>query len=470
MPAQKEASCGRGFVGVRTRTESSPQHWSKDFVEHLRTVHFTLAAVCVALILILARTNSPALQQIRQIVELKNEWPPVDLAFAQGLESEVRVDIPGYGYDPKLGAMVVQSTEWRQNKRFVVTFTPPGSKSSSSVHLNFVVPAWYPASASGKDLSEWNSLAQFPSTLVGFRSWWQLLMRQHGCYFSEAVYHEGTVFYGSARRPVPARLLEDFSVAQDNVSRANDGTIPLRFLRDETMDASAPFWLEAFDKDDWNGSAYVFPMALYWKGQLDQDAILNVVNARGWKWAKGTYKVSFSALAEETRELEPEDLEQIEKVLAERLANRSNEFEAFGMKFPITQVTIWGTVILLGVQLYFFLYLKQLSGKLRSDDPGWDVPWIAMNQSLLAQSILFFSVVVLPTCAASLVVFRSIHQVDVAGFALHSVARSIHLDTVVTISAVCVSFLLSIFSWKYRPRPIETATPPEVLEDQGSGI
>jgi len=50
----------------------------EDFVEHLRTVHFALAlvAVSVGLILILSRTNSPALNQIRDIVKLKKEWSP----------------------------------------------------------------------------------------------------------------------------------------------------------------------------------------------------------------------------------------------------------------------------------------------------------------------------------------------------------------------------------------------------------
>ena len=33
---------------------ASPEHWSKDYVEHLRTVHFSLVTVAVALILLLS--------------------------------------------------------------------------------------------------------------------------------------------------------------------------------------------------------------------------------------------------------------------------------------------------------------------------------------------------------------------------------------------------------------------------------
>jgi hypothetical protein len=58
----------------------SPAHWSKDFVEHLRTVHFTLIGVATALILIVlsAKPYDPtvALRQIHQIIELKKLWSP----------------------------------------------------------------------------------------------------------------------------------------------------------------------------------------------------------------------------------------------------------------------------------------------------------------------------------------------------------------------------------------------------------
>ena len=45
------------------------------------------------------------------------------------------------------------------------------------------------------------------------------------------------------------------------------------------------------------------------------------------------------------------------------------------------KLAIWGTVILLGVQIYLLSFLKQLSGKLGPDDAGWDVPWVGMDQT-----------------------------------------------------------------------------------------
>jgi hypothetical protein len=59
---------------------STPSQWSKDFVEHLRTVHFTLIGISTALIVLVfsARLYNPeiALRQIHQILELKRIWSP----------------------------------------------------------------------------------------------------------------------------------------------------------------------------------------------------------------------------------------------------------------------------------------------------------------------------------------------------------------------------------------------------------
>ena len=51
-------------------------HWSEDFVEHIRTVHFSLVAVCLALIGLLqfekpkdAKTAQSQLQEIKLAVD-----------------------------------------------------------------------------------------------------------------------------------------------------------------------------------------------------------------------------------------------------------------------------------------------------------------------------------------------------------------------------------------------------------------
>lgn len=59
-------------------TPSVPAHWSKDFAEHLRTVHFALVAISAGLILLVVSSRqydpSKALNQIQSILDLKDRW------------------------------------------------------------------------------------------------------------------------------------------------------------------------------------------------------------------------------------------------------------------------------------------------------------------------------------------------------------------------------------------------------------
>lgn len=56
----------------------APAHWSKDFVEHLRTVHFKLIALCIGLIILASFPGKTEIQiayeQASQILEVTNTW------------------------------------------------------------------------------------------------------------------------------------------------------------------------------------------------------------------------------------------------------------------------------------------------------------------------------------------------------------------------------------------------------------
>jgi len=127
-------------------------------------------------------------------------------------------------------------------------------------------------------------------------------------------------------------------------------------------------------------------------------------------WKPGPFDATFSDLARAAQDKEMQDLELTRKAISDATSKTAETFEAFGMKFPADQITIWGTVVLLCVQLYFLTYLRQLSGKLRIDDAAWDVPWIGMNQSSLAVSIFFVSLIVLPLLAVALLGRQAISQ------------------------------------------------------------
>lgn len=126
------------------------------------------------------------------------------------------------------------------------------------------------------------------------------------------------------------------------------------------------------------------------------------------------------------------------------------------MKFPAGQATVWGIIILLSVQLYLYLYLKQLNGKLGESDPGWDVPWIGMDTSRPARVIFLTTVLVLPCSAVgALATYSALHRWP-------SLARdsySVTTDAALT-GAFIFAAILGALSWKYRPKVQATSEDP----------
>jgi hypothetical protein len=67
-------------IGLSRFEITQAAHWSKDFVEHLRTVHLTLIATAAALVVV-ALTTKPystevAKNELHKILELKANWSP----------------------------------------------------------------------------------------------------------------------------------------------------------------------------------------------------------------------------------------------------------------------------------------------------------------------------------------------------------------------------------------------------------
>jgi hypothetical protein len=77
----------------------APAHWSKDFVEHLRTVHFALIATAVALVIVAVTTKpystAVAARELRQIQDLRSQW---SLGFVRDKLEAGKVKSWGFPY------------------------------------------------------------------------------------------------------------------------------------------------------------------------------------------------------------------------------------------------------------------------------------------------------------------------------------------------------------------------------------
>jgi hypothetical protein len=430
-------------------TTPATVHSSKDFVEHLRTVHFTLVAIAVGLILILSRAGSPALTQIREIIELKKEWPPEQIALVGNHALGVLYARTTSGDRAQDNNIEVH---WKGHQQIKASTSWEKKRKQDAVILTLPEEDWSLDYRPG----HYSALSPFPQTLDNFRLWWNMLGTDDyrlRLIIPLATY-DGFVYAHDDYAEVPIAKIHLLRLSEPSLVSASGQPklVKLEIHQIRTGTRTDYFY---FGKD--GESQYVLPLKVQ-VVDVDRELICRIEG-----WSPGRFDTKFGALAKEANELESEDLEQVEKVLAERLATDSEVFEAFGMKFPNSQVTVWGTLILLAIQLYFFLYLRQLSGKLRPDDPGWDIPWICMNQSFLAQSICFATVIVLPFLAMLLTGSQASLRLTADYWVPDSWDMEVQVkdwDSLVLLQigayflASIAALVLGIASWMFRPRLI----------------
>jgi hypothetical protein len=412
------------------QSDSSPIHWSKDFVEHLRTVHFSLIGIATGLILIVvsAKPYNPAtaLREIHQILELKKLWSP-EWIMNRASEGPVTFVEDHHERQEPLSLRSMNA---------VTAATVATHDFFNGKEVDFNLPELH---------FEPNTqlLKPFPSTLMAFEGWWYDMFRGYDLYIPSALCEDGQYKSSDDSAPLTRsgrlKILQTFHMKEEDKLRSRVDLIlrvspPIRGLNDPKL-----FDYEGIDRRQ--GLIYILPVCAVQSMNIRQRNIVAYFD-----WDEKPYPDAFADLAQATAEIRTLELEDVEKLLSDEASKGNEIFEAFGMKFPAAQITTWGIVILLGVQLYLVVYLKQLSGKLRPSDPAWDVPWLGMDTSMLAQGIFGFSVVVLPLIA---VLTLSVHWVNRKPLYWN---RWTAFQIALLIAAFSLSCVMAASSWKFRPK------------------
>lgn len=167
-------------------------------------------------------------------------------------------------------------------------------------------------------------------------------------------------------------------------------------------------------------------------------------------WHTGRFDGVFADLYEATRGLEGMGLEEINNVLSKDI--KSEEiFEAFGIRIPSAQITRLGLIVIICIQLYLFVYLRSLK-PLQQGDMGNGVPWIALDKSLLARSMLFTSLVILPVVTVCLLAFHGLSEIlGNAGFRIVGLNRARAGAVLLFAVGTAGSTLLAYLIWRHRP-------------------
>ena len=108
------------------------------------------------------------------------------------------------------------------------------------------------------------------------------------------------------------------------------------------------------------------------------------------------FESCFPELAMASVGMESLTLEDLRTHLIQQLEKGDSVFEAFGLKIPLSQLTLWGVIVVFAVQLYFVLHLRELHSKIAPEDEGLDVAWIGVYRSALSRMSFYISIIALP--------------------------------------------------------------------------
>jgi hypothetical protein len=438
----------------RTPVKAGPTvRWTKESVEYARSVHITLVAFSVSLILLVAsaKTYPPdALKQITEIVGLEQHWSPDWIWHHRLWRNDEAVDrsdfnrerlteiMPGVVADSavEIAHIVIVTVYESHNQRL---------KRDDQFLVSLPEDRWLVQSLNGflvqKDdpalLSDPVSLYSFPENLDQFKLWWE------GLQTGRVVLHPEMLSGTCRMADSYDRTVAKFTVA------GLDGYPGKRHVLGQltaktTIAAGGPLG------DQTSYTAYdparnltlTIPLAESTSFKVDQNLFASLFH-----WPHGRYDASFAGLVRASGGLESLQLEDLQKNLATAAAKGPETFEVLGVKLPAEQITTTGILLVLGLQIYLLLHFRQRSTVVPVEDSVWDLPWIAFDQSGLGE-FAFFSSLVLGTAA-------------IAALTANALPRLLEGNSKWTwkvcqatlfLAAIAASAYVSIVSWRSRPK------------------
>ena len=461
----------------------SGPNWSTDFVEHVRTVHFTLIGVCATLLVLsISRTQTEvqvAHKQIRQIREF--------IGMAQPYEKLLLPDWLKDGARARLNEMKNERLKFRDKLSGPDVPPPEANAIEFSLHdikcraplrfddSNSYLWDWKPrqqADGMGPPWEHrqvWKTLTEPPTTLEGFRNWWD----RAGQVFLDVPYKLSAGYaseVGSAPKLIPG-------VHEGLPQQTPWGFVPIRLtlLNDEVesspLKAGSDLLLQDYSareisdlrtinpsfnaEEHYLGTVGCVPAGSIEKKMIslsipiwnfasvpyDAQSVLISHAKKEWDWKHGAFEYSFRELSELTRDYEKISLDAGESVLAGEEKRAGGSFEVVGVKFPAEAVTRWGIVVIIAIQIYLWIHLQELSPRLRRSDPGWDVAWIGVYTSKHARIAMFVLTCLLPSAA--------VLGVGIRGLYVSSFAKA---NWVLLIVGTAATSALGILAWKRLPR------------------
>ena len=388
--------------------ERNSPHWSADFVEHIRTVHFSLVGVCLALI---------------GVVQFQK---PPDVTTAQSQLQEITKAIEAWDS----GAIVIDATNRVGVSSFPSMFGPVNGKLENAFYVDnhicvmlgataILLPA---SSGADKHLIPQNAwaaeLVKKPSSLREFRDFWD---------------QKPIVLSFGGINPVGDKILIARRNGRDEVLKYHLGKIDFSSGSFETPNISMA------DKKQEQSIAdllHVSPATFVLSWDVGEDKALlpapisqtaldfqpALIRTHPY-WKLGAFSDSFSDLDKATAKIQGKSFEAISSELqGEASKPKTDSFEVFGVKFPVEKATRWGILLIVGIQLYLWIHLHELSPKLKEGDAGWDVAWIGVYRSVPARMLFVASTALLPVVTIGVLGNNALREASALVWAIYITA------------------------------------------------
>jgi hypothetical protein len=316
-------------------SELNTMPWSKEYVEHLRTVHFTLVAVATGLIVLVlsAKRYDPvhALAQLEEVLKLKSQWSPAWIQRNGDFEIQNLPDCDSffrceYAYSPKYLPEHELIREAALKNRF------EGFWADNGMLIRFELPSENWSQTSRPKGVHWSPVS-FPNTLAEFRQWWDDLAEiPYDITFPRAIASKrGKILHND---DVIGELIETEKADGDAPKIA--ARFPLVFIVDESAKNFRYISLDDRNKNEVFG--YDLPVTQVMHVVMSQQ----MVNARFQSMTLGEFDTAFADLGAAALPYQNLQLARLESFLHDDASKGSEVFEALGLKVPADQITLWG--------------------------------------------------------------------------------------------------------------------------------
>ena len=399
--------------GDYTAVPNDPESDHKDLIEHLRTVHFTLVVVCVALAVIIsgpaANEIRTAHQQLRDIIGLSQHW---DLEwFDKEANARASQIIPQSNNAPTLRPFP-KAIEY-EGTNFHITFTkmwtiidesfPPLNMSHMfkvDFNPNSTPPSWLDSLPSKKPslsnclLFEKSTISP-PGTLQEFRAIWDFagnaklyvvtgLTGSMGVSDGESDFGKFSPYKESEQQLGLAMPLDLCALSEKETSELQS--------KDRNVWALHVYKGLYYTESSHRANPVIFPVQ---ETAIDFNLQGLLVRESHSQWLRGPFARTFKELDSVTSGFQDLTFQRLEAFVAKQEDQSKESFEQFGIKFPVEYTAAWGIPVILVLQIYFWLHLRELrERKVNGVDSG--VAWVGVYDYLGAKILVISSALVLP--------------------------------------------------------------------------